>query len=260
MTRAPRLLVLLLAFLLPIPGAAGSADKPFAVFLVRAAHLDYGDPRELARQLHKRARLKQGFMGHSWIYLEGVEDGRRQVIDAGLSPKGEGATRFVRGVLNLSEYGYPDPTDAQKLSPRFEPNPIAYLWRDQGDGFLQPADEHKLRPTFAARVDLDEAQFRAIRARMDPALPSHRSFQLNGQQCSSFLVAVAELAGIRLEHEVTIEIPPRVTVGGKTYRLWTDPAYSRITLSSPDVLERSLRRLVRSGRASDVLHWYLNER
>jgi hypothetical protein len=71
---------------------------------------------------------------------------------------------------------------------------------------------------------------------------------------------VAELAGIRLEHEVTIEIPPRVTVGRKDYRLWTDPSYSRITLSSPDVLERSLRRLVGSGRASDVLHWYLNER
>jgi hypothetical protein len=242
------------------PSHADDHGAPFVVFLVAAAHLDYGDQTRLVRQLQKRSRFKQGFMGHSWVYLEGWDRGRRQVFDAGLSPKGDGATQFMRGVLDLARYGYVDPTPQQRRDPRVDPNPIAYLWQDQRNGYLQPAAEARLRPSYAARVDLTQDQFRAIRAMMDPGRPSHRSFQLTGQQCSSFLVEVAAQARITLDHLVTILIPSQVRGGGKTLRLWTDPVYSRLTLSSPDVLEQSLKRLVAEGRATDALRWYLNER
>jgi len=236
--------------------AGEPAEPPFLVLLVAAAHLDYGDQTRLIGQLHKRSQLKQGFMGHSWVYLEGSEGGRRQVYEAGLSPKGDGATQFIRGVLNLARYGYANPSGAQRENPRHEPNPIAYLWRDQGNGYLQPAAEAALRPTYAARLVLTQAQFRTIRTLMDPNRPEHRRFQLTGRQCSSFLADVAQVAGVRLEHEVTIEVPPQISVGGETYRLWTDPKYSRLTLSSPDVLEVSLKRLVAQGRATEALDWY----
>lgn len=255
-------LAALLAVLLPISAALGDIGgaQPFAVFLVAAAHLDYADQARLVRQLHKRSRLKQGFMGHSWVYLEGRHQGRREVIDAGLSPRGEGATQFIRGVLNLSRYGDADPTPWQRRNPRAEPNPIAYLWQDRHNGYLQPAAEAGLRPTYAARVDLDADRYRAVRALMDPRRPSHRSFSLVGQDCTSFMAEVALAAGLPLEHRVTIAVPERIRVGGETYRLWTDPAYARISLSSPDVAERSLRRLVAEGRARDALDWYLHQR
>ena len=232
---------------------------PFVVFLTHAVGLAYDDPGTLARQLYKRKRFKRGFMGHSWIYLEGREGGRRFSIDAGLSPKGDDGTQFMLGVLNLSQYGYAHPTRAQKQNPRFEPNPISFLSRDHKNGYLQTRSDAKTPPTYAARVNLTQEQYRKIRSLMDPKRPSHRSFQLNGQQCSSFVATVAALADIALEHEITVAIPSSITVAGKTYLLWTDPKYSRLTLSSPDVLERSLKQLVSQGRATDVLRWYTRE-
>ena len=243
----------------PGPDPGSDPSGPFVVLLVAAAGLDYTDQGRLVRQFQKRSRFKQGFMGHSWVYLEGTRNGRREVIDAGLSPQGAGAIQFMGGVLDLARYGYVNPTADQRRNPRHEPNPIAYLWRDHGNGYLQPAAEPRLRPTYAARLELNAAQYRAIRARLNPDLPSHRGFQLTGQQCSSFLVEIAALAGVELEHEVTIEVPSEVRVGPETLRLWTDPRYARLTLSSPDVVERSLRVLVAQGRARDVLRWYLEE-
>lgn len=236
------------------------AKSPFLVFLVAAGHLDYADQTRLVRQLYKRSQLKQGFMGHSWVYLEGWPNGRREVVDAGISPKGEGATQFIRGVMNLARYGHADPTELERRHPRPDPNPIAYLWADQDNGYLQPAAEAALRPTYAARVDLTPVRYSAVRALLDPTRPELRRFNLTGQQCSSFVAEVALAAGVRLEHRVTIRIPPEIRAGGETYRLWTDPAYSRLTLSSPDAVELSLKRLVAEGRATDVLDWYLHER
>ena len=239
-------------------GAPRLREIPYyLVLLVHAAGLDYQDEKSLLRSLYKRSRFKGGFLGHSWVLLSGIENGRRRVVEVGLSPKGEGSIQFFRGVLDLAEYGYANPTEEQRRHPRQEPNPISYLWRDHGNGYLQPASEARVRPTYAAKLDLDAAQYRAIRARLDPALPEHTRFQLTGRQCSSFVVELAALAGVSLPHQVTIPIPRRVEVGGRQVRLWTDPAYASMTLSSPDVLEQELRRLVTAGRAEDVLAWYL---
>jgi hypothetical protein len=241
-----------------LDGTPGVRETPYyLVLLVHAAGLDYQDEKSLLRSLYKRSRFKGGFLGHSWVLLSGIEDGRRRVMEVGLSPKGEGSIQFFRGVLDLAEYGYVNPTDEQRRHPRQEPDPISYLWRDHGNGYLQPASEARIRPTYAAKLDLDAAQYRAIRARLDSGLPEHRRFQLTGRQCSSFLAEIAALAGVRLRHQVTITVPRRIEVGGRQVRLWTDPAYASMTLSSPDVLEQELRRLVASGRAEDVLAWYL---
>jgi hypothetical protein len=239
-------------------GAPRVRETPYyLVLLVHAAGLDYQDEKSLLRSLYKRSRFKGGFLGHSWVLLSGIENGRQRVVEVGLSPKGEGSIQFFRGVLDLAEYGYANPTEEQRRHPRHEPDPISYLWRDHGNGYLQPASEARISPTYAAKLDLDAAQYRAIRERLDPALPDHERFQLTGRQCSSFLAEIAALAGVSLRHQVTIPIPRRVEVGGRQVRLWTDPAYASMTLSSPDVLEQELRRLVAAGGAEDVLAWYL---
>lgn len=254
------MLALAVGLLLMAPSAWGQEDGPFVVLLVAAAGLDYDDSARLVRQLHKRSQFKQGFMGHAWVYLEGRVRGRREVIEAGLSPDGEGAVQYFRAVLSLARFGSTNPTETDRAEPRPHPNPIAYLWQDQGNGYLQPVPAARLRPTAAVRLDLDEAQHAAIRARLNPRLPEHRRFQLNGQQCTSFVVEIAALAGVSLNPEVTIPIPREVRVQGQVLRLWTDPVYSRLTLDSPDALERELQALVVSGRGRDVLRWYLGER
>lgn len=240
-------------------GAGPEVDETpyFLVLLVHATGLDYQDQASLLRSLYKRSRFKGGFLGHSWVLLSGVENGRRQVLEVGLSPKGEDSVQFFRGVLDLAEYGYVNPTAEQRRHPRQEPNPISYLWRDQGNGYLQPASEARIRPTYAAKLDLDQEQYRAIKARLNPALPEQKRFQLTGRQCSSFLVEIAALAGVSLSHQLTIAVPQQIEVGGRAVRLWMDPAYASMTLSSPDVIQESLKRLVASGRAEDVLAWYL---
>jgi hypothetical protein len=238
-------------------GARLRETSYYLVLLVHATGLDYQNQAGLLRSLYKRSRFKGGFLGHSWVLLSGIENGRRRVVEVGLSPKGEGSIQFFRGVLELAEYGYVNPTPEQRRHPRHEPNPISYLWRDHGNGYLQPASEARIRPTYAAKLDLDAAQYHAIKARLDPTLPEHRSFQLTGRQCSSFLVELAALAGVSLRHQVTISIPQQVEVGGRQVRLWTDPAYGSMTLSSPDVIEQELRLLVARGRAEDALAWYL---
>lgn len=239
----------------------GDAREPratphYLVLLVHAIGLDYQNEANLLRALYKNQR-KGGFIGHAWVLLSGFENGRREVVEAGISPKGAGSLEFFRGVLHLAEYGYVDPSDEQKTHPRYEPDPISYLWWDQGNGYLQPASEFSLRPTYAAKVDLNREQYRRIKARLDPELPSHRSFQLTGQQCSSFVAELAALAGVILKHQVTIPIPREAQVNGRRVRLWTDPKYSSITLSTPDVIQEDMKRLVASGRAVDALSWYL---
>jgi len=75
--------------------------------------------------------------------------------------------RFVEGVLNLANYGYADPTAAEKQQYWYEPNPIKHLWEERNDGFFQQGSGLRA-PTFAAKVDVTGTQFEKILAFMDP--------------------------------------------------------------------------------------------
>jgi len=264
--RAWRDVVVLFACLVLIPAglarAQGAGDAArfgetpyFLVLLVQATGLDYQNHASLLRSLHK-SQQKGGFIGHSWVLLSGIEDGRRRVVEAGLSPKDADSMQFLGAVLDLAEYGYANPTEAQKNNPRYEPDPISFLWKDHGNGHLQLAIDSWVRPTSAIKVDLTADQYRRITARLDPKLPSHKRFQLTGQQCSSFLAEIAALAGVNLKHQVTIPIPKEAQFNGRRVRLWSDPRYSSLTLSSPDVIEADFKRLVASGVAVNALTWY----
>lgn len=229
----------------------------FIIFLVAARHHDYTDHHKLYETLNNYDGLwKRGNVGHSWVYLKGIQNGKTVILEGGQSlGSGKGQTGFSEGIKNLNKYGYADPSSSEKRNYRYEPNPIKHLWAERTDGFFQKGSGY-LRSTFAAKVDLSKEKFEEILAFMDEDNYPYQNFSLPGNQCSSFLAKIADMAGLTLEHSVDMKIDPVFKVGDREYRLWTDPYYSKLKLSTPDVIERSLIQAVMEGRAEDALSWY----
>lgn len=230
----------------------------FLVFLVDARHLDYSDSRQLVRSLAKNpvSRRKGLDVGHAWVFLHGKKDGQRYVVEGGHSGEwGVIQPKYFQGVMNYIDYGYADPSGEQKKKPRLEENPIKYLWTSLYDGEFQKGSGGHI-PTFAARIDLTEQQFRKIENFMLSSQYNYKEYALTRNQCSSFLSQIAALIDLDLEDEVTVNIGPQMTFGGRVLPLWKDPAYSKITFSSPDIIEKSLMKAVREGKAKYALPWY----
>ena len=229
----------------------------FIIFLVSARHHDYTDNRQLYEALNNYdGFLKRGNVGHSWVYLKGVRNGRAFVLEGGQSLRyGKDQISFSEGTKNLIKYGYANPSKYEKQNYRYEPNPIKHLWAIRTDGFFQKGSGRQT-PTFAAKIDLSKNKFEQIVAFMDEDNYSYQDFSIPGNQCSSFLAKIADMAGFKLEHTVHVKLEPVFRAVGKEYRLWTDPRYSNLKLSTPDIIERSLIQAVIEGRAEYALDWY----
>ena len=259
---APALLVFVLVFgalwSCAVPAerpAQQSRNEYFLIVLVSAVHLDYTNTETLVRSLYKQKWKQNGFVGHSWIFLKGQKEGRPFTLEVGLSQPADQADMF-RGVLDLNDYGYVDPTGEQKLNPRFEPNPVRRLWDDWNTGVRLAGRQGRTYPTYAALVHIDKDVFERILAYADPANYDFKSFSLAGRQCTTFAAGAAALAGLEVETEIPIKVPRTVEFGGRTVRLWEDPKYSVLVVSSPDKLEESLIQAVRQGRAEYGLDVY----
>lgn len=231
------------------------------VFLVDARHLDYRNSSALLKSLAKnpQSRKKGQNVGHAWVYLEGVKDGKKIVLEGGHTGEWGGSIpRYFEGVSNYLHYGVLDPKKEGRKK-RLEKNPIKYLWASLYDGeFQKGSGGHQ--PTFAAKCCLTQEQFEKILMFMDSKHYFYEDYALTRNQCSSFLAKIAALMDLELEHEVTVDIEPVVFLFGKKYRLWEDPIYSKITFSSPDILEKSLYKMVLDGKAEPALRWYKNNR
>jgi len=225
----------------------------FLVILVDAKHLDYSNTRALFKSL---ARSKNGEVGHAWIYLKGNLNAVDLEIEGGHSgERGLIQSKYFEGVMNYIDYGYANPTVEQKRFPRYEPDPIKYIWTSQSDGFFQRGSGNHY-PTFAAKIDLTQDQFLKILAFMHPSNYHYPDYALTRNQCSSFVAKAAALADLPIEFEVTVPIERTLTIGQDTLTLWHDPQYASITFSSPDVIEKSLIQAVAQGRAQYALNWY----
>ena len=64
------------------------------------------------------------------------------------------------------------------------------------------------------------------------------------------------LAGVEVDYQVEIDLPPTKTLFGREYRIWTDPKFSELIVACPDVLEASLRALARAGIGEDCTSNY----
>lgn len=230
----------------------------FLVILVDARHLDYTEGWKFFHSVAKHPSdcSKNGDVGHAWIYLQGKRDGKTLSIEGGHSGERETPpARYFDGLMNYHDWGYANPTDEQIKNPRYEPNPVKYLWTQREDGFFQRgAGGHS--PTFAAKVSLTPQQFEQILHFIHPKRYPYKNYALQGPHCTSFVTAVAKIAGLSLKSHEKMAIPPRVLFGRCWIRLWEDPFYSTFTFPTPDVLEKSLIQAVERGEAEDALNWY----
>lgn len=214
----------------------------FLIILVEARHLDYSNPRAFFKTLakHPSDGSKNGDVGHAWIYLQGEINGKKVCLEGGHSGElGFTQPRYMEGVFKQYECG--------------SDNPIAYLWESQKDGFFQRNSGHHY-PTFAAKIDLNADQFHRILKFIDAY--DFSDYSITGNQCCTFTAQIAAFAGLDLECEITIQVEQNLCIEGQKIVLWEDPTYSEISISSPDILERSLMLAVADGRAEYALSWY----
>jgi len=216
----------------------------FLVLLVDAPHLDYTDNRSFFRTLakHPDTGSRARHVGHAWIVLRGIEDGQIVITEGGHSGEtGTQQAKYFDGVLNNAESG--------------DANPIKYLWSVQEDGFFQKGSGGHT-PTFAAKITLTKQQYERILAFIHPDNYYYPRYSLTDSQCATFVTKAAALAGLYLDHQVVVNIDPTLKLRGKNITLWQDPRYSEITISTPDVLEKSLIQAVQEGKAEYALAWY----
>nr|QIQ10887.1 hypothetical protein OJOKFFHK_00030 [uncultured bacterium] len=119
----------------------------------------------------------------------------------------------------------------------------------QCDGYFEEGSGIH-RPTFAAKIDLTPEQFERIFEFVHAY--DYSKYAITGNQCSSFAAQVASLAGVGLECEISMPLRNEIYLFGERIRFWEDPAYSQLTISSPDIVERSLMRAVMEGKATYV--------
>lgn len=230
----------------------------FLVILVDARHLDYTDNHSFFKTVAKHPSdwCKSGDVGHAWIYLQGFCDGEPIYVEGGYSGEsGLIQARYFDGIMNYIDYGYANPTQEQMDCPRYEPNPVKYLWEIQHDGYFEWGGGCH-RPNYAAKVNITPEQFEQIFSFIDNY--PYQAYSIINKQCSSYVAQIASIAGLNLDSDVTISIDPILWIGGQPLRFWTDPCYSQLTVSSPDVLEKSLMQAVDEGRAEYALDWYLH--
>lgn len=231
----------------------------FLIILVNARHLDYTQNQKFFKSIakHPSDATKTRDVGHAWIYLQGKKNGKIIKVEGGHSGEiEEFPARYFDGMMNYNDWGYANPTCEQCLCPRYEPNPVKYLWTIRTDGFFQKGSGGH-RPTFAAKIDLTSDQFERILSFIHPCHYAYQYYSLIEHQCSSFVAQVAALANWNLEFTTTMSIAPQVYYGRKWIRLWENPCYSCMTFASPDVLEKSLIQAVENGEAEYALDWYL---
>jgi hypothetical protein len=216
----------------------------FLVLLVDAKHLDYSNIENLIQTVAKHPDGgRERDVGHAWVVLCGIKDGRRVFIEGGHSGElGQVQPRYLEGVLGM----------------RHEANPVRYLYSTLHDGYFEEGPGHHT-PTFAIRIDLDEERFLTLYENMQPERYPFTEYSLTQNQCTTFAVKMACLAGLELEHEVTVSVPHTITLAGYTITLWHDKHYATMTLSSPDVLEKSMMQAVAFNQAKPCLLWYHKE-
>jgi hypothetical protein len=204
--------------------------------------LDYTDNHSFLKTIAKHPSdcSKTGDVGHAWVYVEGIVDGEKVYLEGGHSGEVDSSeARYFDGVMNYIDYGYA--------------NPASYLWTTRHDGFFQWGNgDHK--PTYAIKIDLTPEQFENILDFIRNY--DFETYALKGPQCSSFASQVAFFGGLDLECEVTIPIAPYLILQVEYLPMWTDPCYAEFTVSTPDILERSMIQAVCCGQAEYALDWY----
>lgn len=237
------LIVIIVGFLcLGFHALSYASTSNFLVILVNAPHLNYCCASSLLKTIakHPRNGSKCGDVGHAWIYLQGILDDQLIILEGGHSGEtGRFQAKYCDGIADLLETG--------------DPNPASYLWATQKDGFFQEGCGGHW-PTYAICVGLTASQFQQIWDFIQTY--PFQEYAITRNQCATFVSQVAALAGLTLECRITVPLPRELKLAGEQVPLWTDPCYSELTISSPDILEASMQQAVQQGQAAECLQWY----
>jgi len=224
----------------------------YLVIFVNARHLDYTDNYSFLNTIliHPSDGSRNRDIGHAWLYVKGVLDDKPVVFYGGHSgERGLSQAKYFDGIMNYIDFGYANPTLEQCRHTRYEPNPAKYLWETQKDGYLEYGSGNHT-PTYAAKINLTQKQFEKIWNFVHSY--DYSNYALTGNQCSTFVVQAASLAGIDLDCKISITLQPNLYLKGECVRLWEDPKFSLLTISTPDIIERSLMQIVAEGKAEYV--------
>lgn len=200
-------------------------QHPYVLTLyANARGLDYSSGTALYRSLkfQEGRRETHGIFGHTWIRLKGVEDGQVVVIEGGHSGElGIVQPEYIDGVMQRVE--------------KKDPNPVAYLWATQRDGFFQEGSGGH-PATHRAVFKLTEEQYWDLVNYINPKNYDYLNYSIVRNQCVIFCARVAERVGVKLEHRVDVSIPKKVQILTASFQLWRDPEYSVLPLALPDVI------------------------
>lgn len=176
--------------------------------------------------------------GHSWIMLESPQKREEYGHNGNF---GRERLRFQEGVHQWYRENHPDP--------------LAYLWEVMHDGRLEIGRQPDRTPTFVWRMPITKRRYQLIYEYLMQR--KYEQFGVSANNCADMVADAAALAGINLIHRIRLTIPQETKILGKKLHNWTDPKYSILEFSTPDVLQMDLRQLAQFGIGDDVTEWYL---
>lgn len=216
------------------PGTgAPVGDEGYNLYILNeSAKWDHTSPRSILFSIWQRP------WAHSWLILESP-DARLECGHTG--DFGETRPRFHAGVFQRIRDGHSDP--------------IAYLWEMMSDGYFQTGKPNR-PPTFVWKMPITRRRYQLIYDHL--MNKKYDKFGARSNNCTDLVIAAAALAGIHLIHRMRLILPQESKVWGRPRRVWTDPQYSILEYSTPEVLEVDLRQLAALGVGSDATKWYLS--
>ena len=199
---------------------------------VDAKHFDYSHGAAFLRSYFDRDDMS---FGHAWMRLYGKKNETAVHIEGGHSGEiSDFLPRYLDQLIAAAKRG--------------ERNPIQHLYTPRYDGYFESGNGGHT-PTTVIRIAITEAQFDAMRDLVEKKRYPFSRYSLCDAQCTIFVVKLASLANLVLEHEVTMPVPQNIRFDGVDLRLWSDREYSTLTISTPDRLEESMLQAVREGKA-----------
>jgi len=215
----------------PATGTPVGDEGYYLYILTESANWDFGNPKSLLLSIWRRP------WAHAWLILE--SPGHR--LECGHTGDfGLVKPRYHEGVMQGMRNG--------------NPNPIAYLWQTMSDGEFQTGKPPR-PPTFVWRMPITQCRYQLIHDYVMSR--KYDQFGVRTENCGDLVAETAVLAGINLTNRIRFTMPPDLKILGWRPRVWTDPQYRTLELSTPEVLEVDLRQLAQMGIGSDVTGWYL---
>jgi len=212
-------------------------EEYFLVVLVDAKHLDYSTPSAYF------TTLSQGLnpdIGHAWVVLKGQKDGVRWIFEGGHT-----------GEFGLSAPKYFD--EVRERSRRKESNPAQYLFSLLNDGQLEVGSGGH-RPTFAAAFPLNKESFARVMRLFDDY--DFSTWSLRGPHCVHFVLSCLSAIGIDLDCQEEVVLPQSFIFKGERIAMWSDPSFAKLTVETPELLEKRLIEQVEQKKAQLALRWY----